>query len=75
MDSRKSIDLLESLPNWEIGTESEVPMLRRLYRFDDFTQALAFTNQVAALAEAEDHPSAHCYGVGVCSSQLVDTCC
>ena len=49
MDSRKSIDLLESLPNWEIGTESEVPTLRRLYRFDDFAQALA------ALAEAEDH--------------------
>jgi 4a-hydroxytetrahydrobiopterin dehydratase len=55
MDSRKSSDLLESLPNWEIGSESEVPMLHRLYRFDDFTQALAFTNQVAALAEAEDH--------------------
>jgi len=35
--------------------ESEVSMLSRQYRFDDFSRALEFTNQVAALAEAEDH--------------------
>ena len=55
MDLGKSSELLESLPDWEIHTESGVPMLSRQYRFEDFVQALAFTNQVAALAEAEDH--------------------
>ena len=55
MDPEKSRDLLASLPNWEISVESEVSMLSRQYRFDDFARALEFTNQVAALAEAEDH--------------------
>ncbi len=55
MDPEKSKDLLASIPNWEISVESEVSMLSRQYRFDDFARALEFTNQVAALAEAEDH--------------------
>ena len=55
MDPEKSRDLLVSIPNWEISVESEVSMLSRQYRFDDFSRALEFTNQVAALAEAEDH--------------------
>ena len=55
MDPEKSRDLLASIPNWEISVESEVSMLSRQYRFDDFSRALEFTNQVAALAEAEDH--------------------
>ena len=55
MDPEKSRDLLASRPNWEISVESEVSMLSRQYRFDDFSRALEFTNQVAALAEAEDH--------------------
>ena len=55
MDPGKSKDLLASIPNWEISVESEVSMLSRQYRFDDFSRALEFTNQVAALAEAEDH--------------------
>ncbi len=55
MDPGKSKDLLASIPNWEISVESEVSMLSRQYRFDDFARALEFTNQVAALAEAEDH--------------------
>ena len=55
MDPEKSRDLLASIPNWEISVESEVSMLSRQYRFDDFARALEFTNQVAALAEAEDH--------------------
>ena len=55
MDPGKSKDLLASIPNWEISVESEVSMLSRQYRFGDFARALEFTNQVAALAEAEDH--------------------
>jgi len=55
VDPEKSKDLLASIPNWEISVESEVSMLSRQYRFDDFARALEFTNQVAALAEAEDH--------------------
>ena len=55
MDPGKSSELLESLPDWEIRAEAGVLMLHRQYQFDDFADALAFTNQVAALAEAEDH--------------------
>ena len=55
MDPEETSDLLASIPNWEIFVESEVPMLCRQYPFDDFSRALEFTNQIGALAEAEDH--------------------
>jgi 4a-hydroxytetrahydrobiopterin dehydratase len=32
-----------------------IPRLERVFKFKNFAQALAFTNQVGALAEAEDH--------------------
>ena len=36
-------------------TEAGVDRLRRVFRFDDFAQALAFTNAVGEIAEAENH--------------------
>ncbi len=46
---------MNELSGWEIIQDGKVPMLRRVYRFDDFAKALAFTNEVGRLAEAEDH--------------------
>ncbi len=43
------------VPDWELIYEGSQPKLRRVFRFKDFTQALAFTNQVGAAAEEEDH--------------------
>lgn len=47
--------LLEQLPGWQIETHGGVQQLHKVFRFDDFAQALAFTNAVGALAESENH--------------------
>lgn len=48
-------ELLDQLPGWRIERVGGVAQLQKVFRFDDFAQALAFTNAVGALAEAENH--------------------
>jgi len=43
------------LPDWNILEVNGEKRLSKVFKFKDFAQALAFTNQVGALAEAEDH--------------------
>jgi 4a-hydroxytetrahydrobiopterin dehydratase len=43
------------VPEWEMVEKDGVKRLRRTFRFDDFAGALAFTNQVGAIAEEKDH--------------------
>ena len=48
-------ELRATIPEWDLVEEDGIERLRRVFRFDDFVQALAFTNAVARIAEAEDH--------------------
>ena len=48
-------EILTQVPEWEVLHLDGVPRLQRVYTFHDFAEALAFTNQVGALAEAEGH--------------------
>ena len=43
------------IPDWEMIERDGIPQLERVYRFPTFVAALAFTNKVGELAEAEDH--------------------
>ena len=43
------------LPDWNLMVEEGIRKLERSYRFRNFAQALAFTNAVGDLAEAEGH--------------------
>jgi len=47
--------LLRELPDWRIVERDGVRRLERVYTFPDFVSALAFTNRLAAIAEAEGH--------------------
>ena len=47
--------LRQEVPQWSVETRDGVPQLERRFEFPDFAQALAFTNQVGQLAEAEGH--------------------
>ncbi len=47
--------LKPEIPDWSLVDRDGVPSLERAFKFKDFSQALAFTNRVGALAEAEDH--------------------
>lgn len=43
------------VPEWRIAERDGVKRLERVFRFEDFAQALAFTNAVGAIAEEEGH--------------------
>jgi 4a-hydroxytetrahydrobiopterin dehydratase len=54
--SRQEIDeLIRQLPAWEIVERNGELRLERAYKFRDFIEALAFTQQVGEAAEAEGH--------------------
>lgn len=48
-------EFMTQLPDWEIVHQDGEDRLQRVFRFKTFAQALAFTNKVGAVAEAEDH--------------------
>ena len=48
-------ELLPEIPDWELLEVDGVKRLQRVFRFEDFGQALAFTDRVGAIAEAQGH--------------------
>ncbi|MDD5468137.1 MAG: 4a-hydroxytetrahydrobiopterin dehydratase [Anaerolineales bacterium] len=55
LDSLEISRLLPQVPGWELVQVGGVQRLQRTFKFKNFAQALAFTNRVGELAEAEDH--------------------
>ncbi len=55
LSSSEIARLKPEIPDWSLVDRGGVPSLERAFKLKDFAQALAFTNQVGALAEAEDH--------------------
>ena len=51
----ESKQLLTQIPEWQIKEVTGVPRLWRCYPFKNFAEALAFTNRVGELAEAQKH--------------------
>jgi len=47
--------LLPAIPDWRVIEVDGVRQLTREFGFKNFAQALAFTNRVGDLAEAENH--------------------
>ena len=43
------------VPDWQLLERNGTPQLERVYRFKNFGEALAFTNRIGELAEAEGH--------------------
>ena len=43
------------VPQWQVVEREGIQRLERVFQFRDFAQALAFTDKVGALAEAEGH--------------------
>jgi 4a-hydroxytetrahydrobiopterin dehydratase len=52
---RDIIQYLAKLTDWEIYEKEGEPRLEKTFKFKDFIQAVAFTNQVAQVANEEDH--------------------
>ena len=58
---------------WELIERDEIKRLERLFHFDGFAQALAFTNRVGELAEEEGHHPALLTEWGKSDCHMVDT--
>jgi 4a-hydroxytetrahydrobiopterin dehydratase len=48
-------ELAPEVPEWGLVEREGIRRLERIFRFTDFATALAFTDRVGALAEAEGH--------------------
>ncbi|MFN2184650.1 MAG: 4a-hydroxytetrahydrobiopterin dehydratase [Anaerolineae bacterium] len=49
------VELKAEVPDWRVVEQDGVKRLRRVFKFEDFAQALAFTNRVGEMAEEEGH--------------------
>jgi 4a-hydroxytetrahydrobiopterin dehydratase len=48
-------EFLPQVPDWQVVEREGIQRLERVFTFRNFAQALAFTNRVGELAEAEGH--------------------
>ncbi|MGD8455060.1 MAG: 4a-hydroxytetrahydrobiopterin dehydratase [Anaerolineales bacterium] len=48
-------ELLPQIPEWRLVESDGIKQIERVFKTKDFAEALAFTNQVGALAEDENH--------------------
>lgn len=55
LSEKEILQFLSQTPGWKLVEENNIKRLRRVYTFEDFMQALAFTNRVGELAETEGH--------------------
>ena len=55
VDGADADRLLREIPEWRVVERAGVRRLERVFTFGDFSGALAFTNAVGALAEANEH--------------------
>ncbi|MFC2093855.1 4a-hydroxytetrahydrobiopterin dehydratase [Bacteroidota bacterium] len=54
--SQEEIDkFILQIPDWEIIVIDGIKQLRRTFTFNNFVDALSFTNKVGAIAEEEGH--------------------
>ena len=47
--------LLPQIPEWDLVERAGFKRLERIFKFRNFAQALAFTNKIGGVAEAEGH--------------------
>ena len=55
LTSEQIAALLPQISEWILVEREGIPRLERTFKFKNFTQALAFTDRVGALAGTEDH--------------------
>ena len=48
-------DLLKQIPDWQPITTESVLKLNKVFNFENYAEAISFTNKIAQLAEEEDH--------------------
>ena len=55
-DTKEEIaEFKPQVPDWDIVERQKIERLERVYSFNNFVEAIAFTNRVGELAEEENH--------------------
>lgn len=49
------LELRPQIPDWEVVEVDGIERLRRVFKLKNYAEAVAFTNRIADMAEAEDH--------------------
>lgn len=55
LDDLQIVLMKPQTPEWQVIEVDGIKRLQRTFKLKNFAEALAFTNQVGALAEAEEH--------------------
>jgi 4a-hydroxytetrahydrobiopterin dehydratase len=55
LDEKEAGQMLNDLSGWTLIHKDNEPRLEKTFKFDDFQQALEFTDQVGRIANEEDH--------------------
>lgn len=55
LDEHGISQLAVKLPGWRIYEKDGEPRLEKTFKFENFNQAIAFTDRVAQAADREDH--------------------
>jgi 4a-hydroxytetrahydrobiopterin dehydratase len=55
LDTDEIEEKLDEVPEWDVVEVDGVKRLKRTFSFEDFEEALAFTNDVGEMAEEQDH--------------------
>ena len=48
-------ELIRNIPDWHIEVRDNIMQLEKTFQFKNFVDAIAFTNKVGDIAEAEGH--------------------
>ena len=55
LEKKQIVSKLSTLPSWQLIFEDSMYKLQKMFNFEDFEQALKFTNKVGTLSEEHDH--------------------
>ncbi len=55
LTEQQIVQFMPQVPEWQVKEMEGEKRLERVYKFKNFAQAIAFTDQVGAIAEEEDH--------------------
>ena len=55
LDGKAIDEFRRQVPQWAVVEREGITRVERVFQFPDFVRALAFTNRVGELAEAEGH--------------------
>ena len=48
-------EMKKEVPEWEVVKVDDIPHLKRSFKFDNFAEALEFTNMIGEIAEEQGH--------------------